>query len=225
MKKCTNCGKELNDNAAFCDACGANQNAAPRVPQHSQTMPTSKQQPKKKKNGCLIAVIIVIALLLLFACAMCAAPSKTPPTNTDTVTNQSQQEQTSVDTDTNQTENKQAAEDNQNSLNTTTGQENVPSEYKAALRSAKTYSDMMNMSKKGIYDQLTSEYGGKFTAEAAQYAIDNLDADYKLNALKSAETYQEMMNMSKAAIYDQLVSEYGGQFTAEEADYAIANLE
>ena len=51
----------------------------------------------------------------------------------------------------------------------------IPKEYRNALRSAKTYSDMMHMSKQGIYDQLTSEYGEKFTPEEAQYAIDNLD--------------------------------------------------
>lgn len=33
----------------------------------------------------------------------------------------------------------------------------------------------MSMSKDAIYDQLTSEYGEKFTTEQAQYAIDNLD--------------------------------------------------
>lgn len=102
--------------------------------------------------------------------------------------------------------------------------DNVPTEYKSALKSAEVYSDMMHMSKQGIYDQLTSEYGDKFTAEAAQYAIDNLKADYKLNALKSAESYQETMYMSPAAIHDQLTSEYGEKFTQEEADYAIANL-
>lgn len=52
--------------------------------------------------------------------------------------------------------------------------DNVPTEYKTALRKAKSYSDNMNMSKAGVYDQLTSEYGEKFTAEEAQYAIDNL---------------------------------------------------
>lgn len=56
--------------------------------------------------------------------------------------------------------------------------------------SAKTYSDMMHMSKQGIYDQLTSEYGEKFDAEAAQYAIDNLNADYNENALKCGENYK-----------------------------------
>lgn len=104
-------------------------------------------------------------------------------------------------------------------------EEDVPTEYKSALRQAESYSELMHMSKAGIYDQLTSEYGGQFTAEAAQYAIDNVEADWKENALKSAESYQETMAMSPNAIYDQLVSEYGGQFTEEEAQYAIDNLE
>ena len=42
----------------------------------------------------------------------------------------------------------------------------------------------MNMSKQGIYDQLTSEAGEQFPAEVAQYAVDNLKADYNKNALK-----------------------------------------
>ncbi|HPZ00284.1 MAG TPA: Ltp family lipoprotein, partial [Clostridiales bacterium] len=97
-------------------------------------------------------------------------------------------------------------------------------EYQNALARAKTYSDIMHMSKKAIYDQLTSEYGDKFSADAAQYAVDHLNADWKANALASAKTYQETMHMSKSAIYDQLVSEYGEKFTAEEAQYAIDNL-
>lgn len=101
----------------------------------------------------------------------------------------------------------------------------VPTEYKSALKKAKTYSDMMHMSKAGLYDQLTSEYGEKFSAEAAQYAIDNLEVDYNENALKKAQTYQETMAMSPSAIYDQLISEYGEKFTPEEAQYAIDNLD
>lgn len=82
----------------------------------------------------------------------------------------------------------------------------------------------MSMSKAGLYQQATSEYGEQFSAEAAQYAIDNVQADWNANALKKAQSYQETMSMSPSAIYDQLVSEYGEQFTPEEADYAIANL-
>lgn len=81
------------------------------------------------------------------------------------------------------------------------------------------------MSKAAIYDQLVSEYGGQFEADAAQYAIDNIEADWNANALASAKSYQETLHMSKADIYDQLISEYGGQFTEEEAQYAIDNLE
>lgn len=101
---------------------------------------------------------------------------------------------------------------------------NIPTEYKSALKKAKSYSDMMHMSKAGIYNQLTSEYGEKFTAEAAQYAIDNVEADWSNNALKKAESYSDSMHMSKAGVYDQLVSEYGEQFTEEEAQYAIDNM-
>lgn len=102
--------------------------------------------------------------------------------------------------------------------------DSVSKEFKSALKKAKTYSDMMFMSKEAIYDQLTSEYGEKFPEDAAQYAIDNLDVDYKYNALKKAETYSKTMYMSKEGIYDQLVSSYGEKFTEEEAQYAVDNL-
>ncbi|WP_048758349.1 Ltp family lipoprotein [Corynebacterium vitaeruminis] len=102
--------------------------------------------------------------------------------------------------------------------------EKVPTEYKNALRKAKSYSDLMHMSKAGIYDQLTSEYGEKFSPEAAQYAMDNLEVDWNKNALEKARSYQDSMAMSPDAIYEQLTSEYGEQFTAEEAQYAVDNL-
>ena len=103
-------------------------------------------------------------------------------------------------------------------------EDNIPTEYKSALNKAGTYSEMMHMSKVGIYDQLTSEYGDKFSAEAAQYAVDNVEADWNANALASAKNYSDTMHMSKAGIYDQLTSEYGEKFTPEEAAYAIQNL-
>ena len=101
----------------------------------------------------------------------------------------------------------------------------IPREYKSALKQAESYAKVMQMSKAGIYDQLTSEYGENFPAEAAQYAIDNIVHDWKDNALKKAQSYAETMNMSDSAIYDQLTSEYGEKFTKEEAKYAIDNLE
>lgn len=100
----------------------------------------------------------------------------------------------------------------------------VPAEYKSALAKAKQYSDTAHMSKQGIYDQLTSQYGEKFTSEAAQYAVDNLKTDYNANALAKAKEYQKTANMSPAAIHDQLTSSYGEKFTEAEADYAIQHL-
>lgn len=103
-------------------------------------------------------------------------------------------------------------------------EDSVPTEYKSALKKAEQYSSMMHMSKAGIYNQLTSDAGEKFSAEAGQYAVDNLKADYNANALAKAEEYQKTMSMAPDAIRDQLTSDAGEKFTASEADYAIQNL-
>ena len=163
---------------------------------------------KKKQggHGCLAGILV--AIILVAGVSMCG--NNDSPTTNDTTGTQSVTE---------------TATGNTSDTTEAAKTESVPKEYKSALKQAETYSKMMHMSKKGIYDQLTSEYGGQFSAEAAQYAIDNVKADWKANALKKAQTYQDDMAMSPNAIRDQLVSEYGEQFTAEEADYAIANLE
>lgn len=98
-------------------------------------------------------------------------------------------------------------------------------EFKNALKKAESYSEMMNMSKERIYQQLISEHGEKFPEEAAKYAIENIEADWNENALKTAKSYQESMSMSKDRIYDQLVSEHGEKFTKEQAQYAIDHLD
>ena len=69
----------------------------------------------------------------------------------------------------------------------------------------------MHMSKQGIYDQLTSDYGGQFSDEAAQYAVDHVQADWNANALVAAKNYQKTMAMSQEAIRDQLTSPNDGR--------------
>lgn len=101
--------------------------------------------------------------------------------------------------------------------------QDAPREHQNALAKAKTYSDSMHMSKQGIYKQLTSTAEG-FDSEAAQYAIDNLEADYNANALAKAKTYSDSMHMSSDAIRTQLTSDAEG-FTDAEADYAVAHLD
>src|SRR5699024_715645 len=77
-----------------------------------------------------------------------------------------------------------------------------PAEHRSALSQAESYAETMYMSKQGIFDQLVSEYGGQFSEEAAQYAVDTIDADWNQNALESAEVYSDMMHMSKQGIFD-----------------------
>lgn len=100
----------------------------------------------------------------------------------------------------------------------------VPKEWQAALKKADIYANRMHMSKAGLHQQLTSEYGEKFSPEAAQYAVDNVKTDWNENALNKARQYQDSMHMSPDRIYDQLTSEYGEKFTPEEAQYAVDNL-
>ena len=124
----------------------------------------------------------------------------------------------------------EASQNSENAIAENKSEDKVPLEYESALKNAKAYSDTLCMSKAMIYDQLIHDsevpyYGEeKFSAEAAQYAVDNVDVDWKENALKTAQAYSYTLNMSKAAIYDQLISEVD-QFTPEEAQYAIDNLE
>lgn len=129
-----------------------------------------KMSKEKKKGGKLKWIIIAVVVVIIIAAV--AGGGDDSGSNTadtpDTTTGTAQDSGTDV------------AED-----------PDIPTEYRNALRSAESYSEIMHMSKQGIYDQLTSEYGDQFTAEAAQYAVDNLQADYNANALEKAEEYSD----------------------------------
>lgn len=102
--------------------------------------------------------------------------------------------------------------------------EDVPREFKNALSQAQNYVNSMPFSEAGLLDQLTSDYGGQFPLEAAQYAVENVEADWNAEALEAAENYQDVMPMSDADLYNQLTSEHGEKFTSEQAQYAMDNL-
>ena len=172
---------------------------------------SAPEKKSKKKSGCLVVVAAAIIIGVIATAGgnsssnseSTAAIESTISENVDTIGSNAAEVETTATPET---------------------EINVPTEYKSALKKAESYSNMMHMSKAGIYNQLTSEYGEKFSPEAAQYAVDNLNADWNANALAKAEDYSNTMHMSKAGVYDQLISEYGEKFTQEEADYAIANL-
>jgi len=52
---------------------------------------------------------------------------------------------------------------------------NVSTEFNNSLIKAESYSSMMHMSKQGIYDQLSSDAGEKFTADEANYAMQHIN--------------------------------------------------
>ncbi len=183
----------------------SNETQTPQQPESAQ--PVAATPAKKPIYKRVWFWVIVVVIVICIAAGAGSGSKGTSSNSSDTSTTQSS------------TQTSDTASQDQGSK-----EADVPTEYKSALTKAKSYSDTMHMSKQGIYDQLTSEYGEKFSAEAAQYAIDNVKADWNANALAKAKTYQDQMSMSPSAIHDQLTSEYGEKFTKEEADYAIANL-
>lgn len=217
--KCPKCGKVLRESKTkkdrfLCDNCKKGYWAYELEDDYEddyEDEPTTK--PKKKHKALKITGIVFAVLIVLGAIGSALGGEEPDSTAEQNVETGSTIEEESISSEVQEEKEEEQPED-----------DGIPTEYKSALAQAKSYSEIMYMSKQGIYDQLVSEYGGQFSEEAAQYAVDNLEADYKANALEKAKQYQDSMAMSPEAIRDQLTSEYGEQFTQEEADYAVENL-
>ncbi|MGI6030353.1 MAG: Ltp family lipoprotein [Eubacteriales bacterium] len=188
---------------------------------------------KIKISGISKAVLLVVLLVIGMASAPINKPTHNDPlantnqsvVSSDDSNSSNAQSSTSTSSDTSSLDNQKPLQQTSDTEQSTKPENTVPTEYKNALENAKQYSELLHMSKQGIYDQLVSEYGEHFPPEAAQYAVDNLQADYKANALAKAKSYSDNLYMSKLGIYDQLISEYGEKFTPEEAQYAVDNLQ
>lgn len=205
---CPNCGKPMPPEDT-CPYCGWSESKA------------KKQNGPKKPTGCLVRILAVIGALFVIMVAIGLIVGSGDEKDSADSSGSSQltiSDSPPAAQSTSDPEPEPEAEPESSAPA-------VPQEYKNALIKAQTYSDVMHMSRLAIFDQLVSEYGEGFPREAAQYAIDNLVADYNQNALEKAKVYYYQMNMSKDAVREQLVSAYGERFTESEADYAIENLE
>ncbi|HMS92234.1 MAG TPA: Ltp family lipoprotein [Candidatus Saccharibacteria bacterium] len=159
---------------------------------------------KDRQKNLKIAIIITVVVFALGLIINVASRGNKPPTSSTPTSN--------------------APSSTESTTSNTNKQPDVPSEYKSALSQADSYANTMHMSKQGVYDQLVSQYGGQFSAAAAQYAVENVKADWNANALAKAKDYQKTLSLSPAAIHDQLTSQNGEKFTQAEADYAIQHL-
>ena len=172
IRVCKNCSNPLPEKATVCPSCGA-----------------KNKKPIYKKWW----FWLIIALIVIGAASSGGTesdPSDNQPSSS--VSSEIENNATSDGVSSGETANTSSSEGSET--------DSIPKEYKSALKKAESYSDIMHMSKAAIYDQLVSEYGEQFSEEAAQYAIDNLTADWNANALAKAEDYAKTMQMSKAGI-------------------------
>lgn len=163
---------------------------------------SKKKKPWYQRLGCLIPLAIVVIIIVAIAVSTGGSDDDSDTGNSGDTNTTAPAEPGSENSD---------EEDN-----------GVPTEHRSALRSAERYIQSGNFSQDGLYRQLTSDFD-QFSAESAQYAVDNIDADWNQEALDAAQSYQDSMSMSPAAIYDQLTSDIEG-YTPEQAQYAVDNL-
>lgn len=199
-------------------------------------------QVKKKRNPLLIGCIGLLLLLIIpTACGALFSntDNKEKDSTTTEVADKETEEVTEDDTEGSETTTEEAVteeteaptteavttEESTTEAKEPTNKDEVSREFKAALNAAQNYVDIMPFSKAGLYDQLTSEAGNSFPAEAAQYAIDNVDVDYKKEAVEAANSYNETFPMSDQELLNQLTSEAGSKFTQEEAQYALQHMD
>lgn len=226
--KCNECGKEISSKATNCPNCGA---PVTIKPQNSVKIEPIKE---KKKGSCLKTLLIIIGILIIISLigsfigdndenTSNADAQKSPISNSTEIPNDNENSTSTASEETEpmvETPEEDSTSEKMSEIN-----DDLPTEYTSALSRATSYSEIMHMSKIGIYEQLISDYGDQFTTDAAQYAVDHVTADWKANALAKAKEYSDSMYMSKAGIYDQLTSEYGEKFTKEEAQYAIDHVD
>lgn len=96
--------------------------------------------------------------------------------------------------------------------------QDISREYENALNNAYDYLNYTSFSKQGLYDQLIFE---GYPENAAQYAVDNVNTDWKENALEAAKGYLDYTSFSKLGLYEQLIFEGHPE---SDAQYAVDNV-
>jgi hypothetical protein len=88
-----------------------------------------------------------------------------------------------------------------------------------AVGSAEDYLAFSHFSRQGLIDQLSSDYGDRFSVADATFAVDHLSPDWNEQAAGAAKDYLGFSSFSCQGLIDQLSSDYGDQYTLEQARY------
>lgn len=155
-----------------------------------------KKKVKKMKKIIPLIIIVVAVIIIVISCAAGGEEEdKSPASDTSTTTTEESTEP-----------------------EMTTAQEN-------AYESAKAYIETMAFSRRGLIDQLTSEYGDNYKKKDAVFAVNllqkNKEVNWKDEAVEAAKAYLDTQSFSEEGLVDQLTSEYGDKFTEKQARYAV----
>lgn len=97
-----------------------------------------------------------------------------------------------------------------------------------AVKTAMNYVDLMAFSRRGLIEQVSSEYADNFPVADAEFAVKYLEdkglVDWNEEAAQCAQNYLGIMSFSKEGLFDQMTSEAGDKFTREQAEYAIKKV-
>ncbi|MBQ6128811.1 MAG: Ltp family lipoprotein [Lachnospiraceae bacterium] len=97
-----------------------------------------------------------------------------------------------------------------------------------AVKTAMNYVDLMAFSRRGLIEQISSEYADNFPVADAEFAVKYLEdkglVDWNEEAAQCAQNYLDLMSFSKEGLFDQMTSEAGDKFTREQAEYAIKQV-
>lgn len=102
---------------------------------------------------------------------------------------------------------------------------NASTDGDSALIYARTALGQGHYSETELKKHLTSPYGEVYTEKAAQYALDNIDADWNQEALESAESYLRHGNYSYDGLHHQLSSPSADDYTDAQARFAVDNVD
>lgn len=185
----------------------------PQQPGHSgpwqQTgQPYPQQPPAKKRGGCMKWVLIVLGALIAIAIISSIAGGGDTGTGSAPDTTTARPQPAATDN--------AEAPTSEPTVAPAPAEPETPREFKNALRSAERYLSVSAFSQQGLAEQLAFE---NYSPEAAQYAAENVDADWNEQAAKKAEQYMSMSPMSRQGLVDQLQFE---KFTAEQAEYGAS---